>query len=136
MQFDQPFLMNQEGIGCDNMTCSIICISNKLQTDPNNNQTTIPIVNKTAQYMIDNTASNYKSRNYSSSSSDNHSSNKSLKSKSGSTKEHSSKNSKNGNNLQASNEFHFPIDVVQDLTRKAQRQQISPDNCPKVALNV
>merc|ERR1712141_88346 len=60
-------VMNQEGIGCDNMTCSIICLSQSGEQsgEANNNKN---IVQKTAQYMVDNTNPNYKNRHGSSSS--------------------------------------------------------------------
>ena len=64
-------VMNQEGIGCDNMTCSIICMSksgNQSQSNSSEVNNNTNIIHKTGQYMVDNTNPNYKNRSGSSSS--------------------------------------------------------------------
>lgn len=139
-------VMNVEGIGCDNMTCSIICLheensNNKeninvnLTDDINNNhqpatnpQTQKLIIKKTAQYMVDNTSSSYKSRNPSNSSN----SENNLKNKNHSSLKHNSKFSKGS---QPANDYHFPSDFIADLSYKCAKSMISTEKLPALYLN-
>merc|ERR1711976_817264 len=128
------------------MTCSIICLheensSNKeninvnLTDDINNNhqpatnpQTQKLIIKKTAQYMVDNTSSSYKSRNPSNSSN----SENNLKSKNHSSLKHNSKFSKGS---QPANDYHFPSDFIADLSYKCAKSMISTEKLPALYLN-
>lgn len=119
-------VMNQEGIGCDNMTCSIICVSkdNPPDSEANNNKS---IIQKTAQYMVDNTNPNYKSRHTSASSNIN----------SDVTSKKSEKADKKGDKKKnaPANDFQFPQAFIDDLARKCQKSVIPEADLPKVLLN-
>jgi len=118
-------VMNQEGIGCDNMTCSIICISKENPRDPesNNNNNSKNVLQKTAQYMVDNTNPNYKSRNASSGANVN---------SDVTTKKSDKKSEKAKKNM---NDFQFPGAFVDDLARKCQRSIIPESELPTLLLN-
>jgi len=142
-------VMNIEGIGCDNMTCSIICLSktidnnkdsnnnnqqsNSQQQNNNNNSNNKCIVKKTAQYMVDNTSPSYKSRNHSNSSNqDSNSTTK--KGKSGSS--NSSRSNKIiGKSNNPANEFIFPNGFIDDLSNKCSKPVIPINDLPDVILN-